>query len=43
MYKVERFGVGMPWQTLQRPATLERRRLNSHAGAWELLILEKIN
>ena len=31
-----RSGVGMPPVTLQRHATLERCRMNSHAGAWEL-------
>ncbi|MDP2903566.1 MAG: hypothetical protein Q8N96_10740 [Methylovulum sp.] len=31
-----RSGVGMQPGTLQRPATLERCQMNSHAGAWEL-------
>ncbi|MFI3197048.1 MAG: hypothetical protein QX196_01850 [Methylococcaceae bacterium] len=36
VYNDERSGVGMPPVTLQHHATLERCRMNSHAGAWEL-------
>jgi hypothetical protein len=36
VYNDERSGVGIPPVTLQRHATLERCRMNSHAGAWEL-------
>jgi len=35
-------GVGMPPVTLPRHATLERCRMNSHAGAWELGIVHEI-